>query len=167
MRKEQHMVYFNSRCLTLMIILKPSSRTFTGEGVVKTPGIRVHFQNGMFQTDDEETIKRLRALIQSGKEKEVVELPDPDFRVYAVKKGKNVRKPSSADELSKTLNPATLRMGDKESDEGALTCPICEPPKKFKNQRALNMHLVSHRPGVQLGDKQSPPEAKVEEKPEA
>jgi hypothetical protein len=160
------MVYFNSRNLTLTVILKPSARTFTGEGVVKTPGIRAHFVGGMFQTDDEETIKRLRALIQSGQETEIVELPDINSRVYNVKKSRNLRGPAAADELSKTLNPATVRMGEKDTKDETLTCPICDPPKQFKNQKALNLHLVSHRPGVQIHEAPEPA-AQVEEKPEA
>ena len=36
----------------------------------------------------------------------------------------------------------------------AMKCPICD--KVFKNQKGLNIHLVSHRPDVQIAEPEAP-----------
>ena len=73
---------FNARCQALTVVLKPSSRTFVGTEMVKVPGIKAHFERGIFQTEDEETATLLRKVISSGKEREVVELTDLDDLFY-------------------------------------------------------------------------------------
>jgi len=138
------MYTFNARCQALTVVLKPSSRTFVGTELVKLPGVKAHFERGLFQTEDEETATLLRKVITSGKEREVVELPDPDDLFYTPKKARNQRTPISAAESSKALNPTVIA----EKPAASFDCVICE--KKFKNQKDLNLHLVSHRPGVQV-----------------
>jgi len=139
------MYTFNARCQALTVVLKPSSRTFVGTEMVKTPGLRAHFERGLFQTEDEETATRLRKLIASGQEREVVELTNLDELFYKVKGHKNQRGPIAAVEDSKGMNATKV---EEKTPEQGFDCVICE--KKFKNQKALNMHLVSHRPGVQV-----------------
>lgn len=139
------MFTFNSRCQALTVVLKPSSRTFVGTELVKVPGIKAHFERGLFQTEDEETATLLRKLITSGREREVIEITNLDDLFYKPKKARNQRAPISAVEDSKALNPTVV--AEKAAEQG-FDCVICE--KKFKNQKALNMHLVSHRPGVQV-----------------
>ena len=142
---------FNARCQALTVVLKPSSRTFVGTEMVKVPGIKAHFERGIFQTEDEETATLLRKVISSGKEREVVELTDLDDLFYKPKKSRNQRGPIPAAEDSKALN--TTVVAEKPAEQG-FDCVICE--KKFKNQKTLNMHLVSHRPGVQVSEPVAP-----------
>lgn len=137
---------FNSRVQTLTVVLKPSSRTFVGTEMVKAPGLKAHFERGLFKTEDEDIAARLRKLIASGQEKEVVELTNLDELFYKTKKQQNQRKAISAVEDSKGLNATVV--AEKKVEADGFDCVICE--KKFKTQKALNMHLVSHRPGVQV-----------------
>jgi hypothetical protein len=140
------MYIFNSRCQALTVVLKPSSRTFIGTELVKNPGLKAHFERGLFKTEDEEIATRLRKLIASGQEREVVELTNLDELFYKTKKQQNQRKSISAAEDSKGLNAAVV--AEKTVEAEGFDCVICE--KKFKTQKALNMHLVNHRPGVQV-----------------
>jgi hypothetical protein len=137
---------FNSRVSTLTVVLKPSMRSFVGTEVVKVPGLKAHFERGLFKTEDEEIATRLRKLIASGQEREVVELTNLDELFYKTKKQQNQRKAIPAVEDSKGLNATVV--AEKTPEAGNPKCPICD--KEFKSQKALNMHLVSHRPGVQV-----------------
>jgi hypothetical protein len=121
-------------------------RSFVGTEVVKVPGLKAHFERGLFKTEDEEIATRLRKLISSGQEREVVELTNLDELFYKTKKQQNQRQAISAAEDSKGLNPTVV--AEKAPEGGNPKCVICD--KEFKNQKALNMHLVSHRPGVQV-----------------
>lgn len=150
---------FNSRVLTLTIVLKPSSRMMTGTQVVKIPGLSAHFVNGLWQTENEEAAGLLRNLIQKGQAGEVIELTNIDELVYQPKKTLNRRQAIAASETSKGLNPTAV--AEKPAESESFDCVICQ--KKFKTQKALNMHLVSHRPGVQIEQ----PVAPVAEKSEA
>lgn len=147
---------FNSRVQTLTIALKPSSRVFVGAEVIRTPGLKARFERGLFKTEDEEAATLLRKLIESGQEKEVVELTNLDDLFYKSKKARNQRSAVTASEDSKALNPTVVREKDPEK---AIKCVICG--KEFKNQRDLNMHLVAHRPGVKVGEEKLPSELTV------
>jgi len=149
------MYTFNSRVSTLTVVLKPSSRTFIGTELVKLPGLKAKFERGLFQTENEELATALRKLIASGKEREVVELTNLEELFYKSKKALNQRTAISAAADSKGLNPTVL--AEKKVEVEGFDCVICE--KKFKTQKALNMHLVSHRPGVQVEEKPKAAEA--------
>ena len=140
--------FFNSRPQTLTVVLKPAVRTFIGTQMVKQPGLKAIFTNHVWETDDAEAAELLRSFIEKGKEREVVELTNLDELVYKPKKSQNIRRALTADETGKTMGGTNLK--EKAAAAENLKCIICD--KEFKNQKALNMHLVSHRPGVQVAE---------------
>lgn len=145
------MYIFNSRYNTLMVVLRPVKKIVVGTQVIKEDGLVARFDRGIFTTEDEETAKLLREKIKKTRDPNIVEIGDVEDRAFALlKKGsKNVRTSVTAAEVSKT-SP-----GAKIEEQGSLKCLICD--KVFKNQKSLNIHLISHRPDVQV--------AKAEEKP--
>lgn len=146
------MYIFNSRYNTLRVTLRPAKRLVVGTQVVKEDGLTAVFERGIFTTDDADTAQLLRDKIKKTNDPNIVEIGDVEERAFRLLKkgGPNVRKHVTAAEISKTNPGAKLT----EQDPGtALNCVICEAmgvKKAFKNQRALNLHLVSHRPDVQV-----------------
>lgn len=161
------MFIFNSRLNTLRVTLRPSKRLIVGTQVVKEEGLTAVFERGIFTTEDADTAQLLRDKIKKTKDTGIIEIGAEDERAFNyLKKGKNVRTAVTAAEVSKVNPQQTVAMTEKDQ---ALKCPICD--KTFKNQKGLNIHLVSHRPDVQLAaDKTEAPEAaapKISETPEA
>lgn len=146
------MYIFNSRYNTLRVVLRPSKRLVVGTQVVKEDGLAAVFVNGIFTTEDEETANLLRGKIKQTNDRTIIEIGDIEERAFKLLKGKkNVRTAVTAAEVSKT-NPGPAKLAEPEPGT-ALNCVICESmgvKKAFKNQRALNLHLVSHRPDVQV-----------------
>lgn len=165
------MFIFNSRYNTLTVVLRPVRRIVVGTQVVKEDGLSAHFDRGIFTTEDEETAQLLRDKIKKTRDPNVVEITSVDQRAFSLlKKGsKNIRHAVTAAEISKT-NPAQAKLSEQEPGT-ALNCVICESmgvKKAFKNQKALNLHLISHRADVQVSkplEAAKAAEAKVEEKP--
>lgn len=141
------MFVFNSRYNTLRVVLRPSKRLIVGTQVVKEDGACAVFERGIFTTDDPEIAQMLRDKIQKTKDVNIVEIGDVEERAFKLlKKGaKNSRNMVTAAEISKVNPQVAPTLAEKDQ---ALKCPICD--KTFKNQKGLNIHLVSHRPDVQI-----------------
>lgn len=144
------MFIFNSRAHTLTVVLKPSKKIVVGTEVVREPGMKAEFQNGIFTTEDENVAAALRATIKRTGEREIVEITSEDLRQFSGRHAaKNIRQATSAAESSKALNTSRITLQADEQEQAAQ-CPICD--QKYKSQRDLNRHLISHRPGVQLSE---------------
>jgi hypothetical protein len=161
------MFYFNSRSETLTVVLTPSIKQVVGTQVILTPGKKARFVGGMFMTEDAEVAQLLRDAMKRSDARDIVEITAEDQRIFSTKKAKNQRGPVTALQSSKAAAAGRLSVPEKADEAEQLTCPICDPPKPFATRRALNMHLVSHRPGVQLGEQPAgglatAPAAKVE-----
>jgi hypothetical protein len=141
------MFIFNSRFNTLMVVLRPVRRTVIGTQVIKEEGLTVQFERGIFTTEDAEVAQLLRDKIKKSHDTNIVEITSEDARAFEYLKAgaKNVRKAVTAAEISK-VNPGQAPQMVEAGT--ALKCPICD--KLFKNQKSLNIHLVSHRPDVQI-----------------
>lgn len=159
------MFIFNSRYNTLTIVLRPSRRTVIGTQVVKEDGLSAQFERGIFMTEDPEVAQLIRDKIKKSRDSNVVEITSEDERAFAImKKGdKNLRQAVTAVDVSKVNPGQSARLAEEPGT--ALKCVICD--KLFKNQKALNIHLVSHRADVQLAkplEATKAAEAKLEEK---
>lgn len=153
------MYVFNSRFNTLTVVLRPTRRVIVGTQVIKEDGISAHFERGIFTTEDEETAQLLRDKIKKTRDNSIVEIGSAEERAFQeAEKAKNIREAVTAAEVSKVAPGPKIAEASKPT-----TCPICD--KVFKDQKSLNLHLVSHRPDVQITKPLEP--AKVEEKPAA
>lgn len=147
------MYIFNSRFDTLTVVLRPTRKVVIGTQVVVEEGLRARFEQGLFTTEDEETAELLRQKIKKSRDLNVVEISAEDRMAFErAAKLKNVRESTTAPALSRAFAAAP----SKEPAE-KIICPICDPPKEFKTQKDLNLHLMEHRPGV------VPDKPKVEE----
>ena len=146
------MFIFNSRFNTLMVVLRPTKKLVIGTQVVTETGARAEFKNGIFTTEDAEIAQLLRDKIKTSHDRDIVEINDEAQRAFVKLKkgGKNVRTGITAADLKTPALASSIKVAEPESDK-ALTCLICD--KVFKNQKSLNIHLVSHRPEVQLAPK--------------
>lgn len=160
------MFIFNSRFNTLRVTLRPSKRLVIGTQVVKEDGLTAVFDHGIFTTEDEETAQLLREKIKKTNDHNIVEIGDVEDRAFRLlkKKDKNVRNMVTAAEISKMDPKPAPRVEERDQ---ALKCPICD--KVFTKQRGLNIHLVSHRPDVQVSHPEVSPadalETKTQEAP--
>lgn len=146
------MFTFNSKIPTLTVVLKPSRRIMVGTQVVVEPGESARFSRGLFTTEDAAVAELLRAVIRKTKDN-IVELTHEDELAFEKIQGAlNQRGPISAASLGKSSLRSAPTVAETV-DPRDLSCPICDPPKQFKNQRSLNLHLVSHRPGVNVAEK--------------
>lgn len=141
------MFIFNSRFNTLTVVLRPVRRVIVGTQVVTEEGLVARFENGLFTTEDEDTAKLLREKIKKSRDgSNIIEITSEDELAFAKLKGpKNVREAVTAAEVSK-VNPAQAKLAERSN--APIKCLICD--KEFKDQRSLNIHLVSHRPDVQV-----------------
>ena len=147
------MYIFNSRCETLTVVLRPTRKVVVGAQVVVEPGLSARFERGIFTTEDEDTAIQLREKIAKSKDRSIVEIGDEEALAFErAAKVLNQREAMSAPSMSKTLNPSLV---EKEPAE-KIICPICDPPKTFKSQKDLNLHLLGHRPGVSTKTTESP-----------
>jgi len=139
------MYIFNSRLDTLTVVLRPTRKVVVGTQVIVEEGARARFVNGIFSTDEPEIAELLRQKIKKSGDREVVEIGSEEELAFKRAGAlKNQREATTAPSLSKTLNPS---LAERALDE-PIICPICDPEKKFKTQKDLNLHLVGHRPGI-------------------
>jgi hypothetical protein len=140
------MYIFNSRINTLTIILRPSRRTVVGSEVISEPSIKARFENGLFMTEDPEVAELIRKKVALTHDSGVVEITSEEELAFErSKKVLNSRVAITAAETSKAVAGGVTRLEEKTATD-LVKCPICD--KAFKNQKALNMHLLSHRPGI-------------------
>lgn len=146
------MFIFNSLYDTLTVVLKPGRKLVVGAEVVREPGLRVEFKNGVFETEDADLAEALRAKIKG--DKTVIEITSEDQRAFDRSvKAMNQRGPTTA--LDIKTDQEKVKIAEKAATN--LQCPICD--EKFKTQQAYNLHMVGHRAQAKAA-------AKAEEKPE-
>jgi hypothetical protein len=144
------MFIFNSRINTLTVILRPSRRTVIGTEVVHEGSLKARFENGLFTTDDPEVAELLRKKVELTHDRGIVEIASEEELAFRkAQKALNSRTAVTAAETSKAI-AGPIKLEEKAEGSDTVKCPICDPPKHFKNQKALNMHLLSHRPGVKV-----------------
>lgn len=144
------MYIFNSLTETLTVVLRPKKKLVVGSQVVVEDGLVARFDHGIFTTEDEEAAKLLREKISKTHDRTIVEIGSEEERAFErAAKVMNTREAMSAPSMSKTLNPSIAERAPAEK----IICPICDPEKEFKSQKDLNLHLLSHRPGVSVAER--------------
>lgn len=130
------MFIFNSMYDTLTLVLKPGRKLVVGAEVVREPGVRVEFVNGLYQTEDEEIAKAIRAKIKN--DRTVIEVTSEDQRAFEQQvKAPNQRTATSA--LDVKTGPEKVTLTEKQD----LKCPICD--EVLKTSQLLKVHMVNHR----------------------
>lgn len=156
------MAEFRTRHFSLIVQLTRDVVSIVGAEVVKTPARAAIFERGVFETEDEETIRLLRKH-PAFKKGEVWELTDRDKAIAgagmkppAWQAGPpNTRGAQSVLDVGRTTPGA----GDekpqlKEKDAfpaDAVACPVCG--MKFKNTGGLQRHMIVHRKSVQVKER--------------
>lgn len=129
------MFIFNSMYDTLTLVLKPGRKLVVGAEVVREPGVRVEFVNGLYQTEDEEIAKAIRAKIKN--DRTIIEVTSEDQLAFErAAKALNQRTATSALDVK---GPEKVVLAEKQD----LKCPICD--EVLKTSQLLKVHMVNHR----------------------